>query len=182
MFLYETNYICAYSCITFDSIVQFLNEYYKRNSKYIIFFMDGNNVDIMKTYNMISSFNEGQKEFIVVTLINDSGKHNPFIRQISDIILDKKISYYDLKTLMRILVSKSSKLTNEDIRDNIFSRALRTSHKENMVMNLLANGYSHSDVANILHMSIKTVSNYKSRTLKRFGAKNLNDLYILNKQ
>ncbi|WP_166734141.1 LuxR C-terminal-related transcriptional regulator [Serratia fonticola] len=40
-------------------------------------------------------------------------------------------------------------------------------------------GYSQSQIAKMLHLSIKTVSGYKVKAVKRHGVRNFNELYML---
>ncbi|HFV9294108.1 TPA: helix-turn-helix transcriptional regulator [Serratia fonticola] len=39
-------------------------------------------------------------------------------------------------------------------------------------------GYSQSQIAKMLHLSIKTVSGYKTKAVKRHGTRNFNELYM----
>jgi DNA-binding CsgD family transcriptional regulator len=47
------------------------------------------------------------------------------------------------------------------------------------VLKLLLDGHSQYQIAKMLNLSIKTISGYKVKAIKRHGARNFNELYML---
>lgn len=68
------------------------------------------------------------------------------------------------------------------LADNVFcdvwGDVLKYSQKEHRVLKLLLECYSQCQIAEMLHLSIKTVSRYKVKIVKIYGARNFNELYI----
>lgn len=183
MFIYKTNYHCTLSKITFSSIVDALNSELKgkKNNEYeYLYFIDVDSSDIMDTIQMFHKLSKQGRFICVIAFISEGGGCPPNIKQISDVVVDKKIKYELLKGLVKMLVSAKPKGRCTTKIDDVYSKIMKLSEKEETVFKLLVEGYSQSEIANMLHMSIKTVSSYKMKAIKRYGAKNFNQLYIQN--
>ncbi|WP_431224770.1 helix-turn-helix transcriptional regulator [Serratia sp. L9] len=56
---------------------------------------------------------------------------------------------------------------------------LKSSQKEYRVLKLLLDGHSQYQISQMLNLSVKTISGYKVKAIKRHGARNFNELYML---
>lgn len=182
MFLFDTHYPCPLSKVTFDSVIDFLNaESHSnlRNDDSYIAFIDGDSSDMLGTIKQIYDLRKESKVIYVITLLSKGKECSSVIKHLSDIVVDKKIAYADLKSLIRVLSSTEPKALADNIFGDIWGGILKASQKEQRVVKLLVEGYSQSQIAEMLHMSIKTVSGYKVKAVKRHGARNFNELYML---
>ncbi|EPN6628516.1 TPA: helix-turn-helix transcriptional regulator [Raoultella ornithinolytica] len=183
MFFYKTNYQCTLSEITFSTVVDFLNsepEGKKHKGHEYMFFIDVDSCDIIGTIKMIHNFSRKGNSICVIAFISEGKTCPPEIKQVSDIVVDKKIKYDVLAGLLKMLISAKPKGKCATKINNVYSKLIKSSEKEEMVLKLLVDGHSHSEIADMLHISIKTVSGYKMKAIKRYGAKNFNQLYMQN--
>jgi DNA-binding NarL/FixJ family response regulator len=182
MFLFDTHYPCHLSKLTFGSLIEFLNAEPHPNLRYgdsYVAFIDGDSNDILGTIKQIYDLRKENKVIYVITLLSKGKECSAVIKHLSDIVVDKKIAYADLKSLIRVLSSTEPKALADNIFGDIWGGILKASQKEQRVVKLLVEGYSQSQIAEMLNMSIKTVSGYKIKAVKRHGARNFNELYML---
>ncbi len=145
-----------------------------------MFFIDVDSSDIIGTIKMVNDFSREGISIYVIALISVGKACPPDIKQVSDIVVDKKIKYDVLLGLLKILISAKPKGKCATTINNVCSKLINSTEKEEIVFKLLVDGHSHSEIADMLHMSIKTVSGYKMKAIKRYGAKNFNQLYMQN--
>lgn len=182
MFLFDTNYPCLLSKVAFDSIVDSLNAEPNSSLHYdesYVAFIDGDSSDIYSTMKEIYSLKKENKTIYVITLLSKSKESSAMVKHLSDFIVDKKLAYTDLKNLVRAMGSAQPKTVSDNIFGDFWGEVLKSSQKEHRVLKLLVAGYSQSQIAKMLHLSIKTVSGYKAKAVKRHGARNFNELYML---
>lgn len=182
MLLFETNYSCSLSKVTFISMIQALNAELppdlQDENRYVAF-VDGDSVDILSSMKNIYDFRKEKKIIYVIVLLSKNKACSAVIEHLSDFVVDKKIAYADLKNLLSAMVALPHKGVVDNIFGDIWGEILTLSQKEHRVLKLLIEGYSQSQIAKILHLSIKTVSGYKVSAVKRHGARNFNELYML---
>lgn len=182
MFLFDTNYPCTLSKIAFSSVIEFLNVEPHPNLRYdegYVAFIDGDSNDMFGTIKQIYDLRKENKVVYVITLLSKGKECSAVIKHLSDIVVDKKVAYADLKSVIRVLIATEPKALEDNIFGDIWGGILKASQKEQRVLKLLTEGYSQSQIAAMLHMSIKTVSGYKVKAVKRHGARNFNELYML---
>jgi len=182
MLLFDTNYPCPFNKIAFGSIVESLNSESKSslclNESYVAF-IDGDSNDIYNTIKQIYGLKKENKTIYVVTLLSKGKECSAMVKHLSDFVVDKKIAYADLKNLVRTMDSAQPRTVTDNLFGDVWGEVLKSSQKENRVLKLLVEGYSQSQIAKMLHLSIKTVSGYKAKAVKRHGARNFNELYML---
>ncbi|NBJ32928.1 hypothetical protein GE191_04435 [Serratia fonticola] len=182
MFLFDTNYPCPFSNAAFSSVIEFLNAEPHSNLPYnegYVAFIDGDSNDMFGTIKKIYDLRKANKVIYVITLLSKGKECSAVIKHLSDIVIDKKVAYGDLKILIKVLTAAAPKALEDNIFGDIWGGILKASQKELRVLKLLTEGYSQSQIAAMLHMSIKTVSGYKVKAVKRHGARNFNELYML---
>ncbi|WP_447872190.1 helix-turn-helix domain-containing protein [Serratia fonticola] len=182
MYLFDTNYPCPLNKIAFGSIVESLNAEPNSNLRHdenYVAFVDGDSNDIYSTIKKIYGLKKESKTIYVITLLSKGKECSAMVKHLSDFIVDKKIAYADLKNLVRVMGSAQPKTVADNIFGDVWGEVLKSSQKEHRVLKLLVEGYSQSQIAKMLHLSIKTVSGYKAKAVKRHGARNFNELYML---
>ncbi|MGQ6549305.1 helix-turn-helix domain-containing protein [Serratia sp. IR-2025] len=182
MYLFDTNYPCPLNKIAFASIVESLNAEPNSNLRHdesYVAFVDGDSNDIYSTIKKIYGLKKESKTIYVITLLSKGKECSAMVKHLSDFIVDKKIAYADLKNLVRVMGSAQPRTVADNLFGDIWGEVLKSSQKENRVLKLLVEGYSQSQIAKMLHLSIKTVSGYKAKAVKRHGARNFNELYML---
>ncbi|MBC3250167.1 helix-turn-helix domain-containing protein [Serratia fonticola] len=182
MFLFDTNYPCPLSKVTFDSIVESLSATSQpslRCDGSYIAFVDGESVDMQNTIKEIYDLRKENKIIYVITLLSKGKECSAIIKHLSDFVVDKKIAYQELESLIKVMITLEPKALADNIFGDIWGGVLKSSQKEYRVLKLLVEGYSQSQIAKMLHLSIKTVSGYKVKAVKRHGARNFNELYML---
>ncbi|WII85147.1 LuxR C-terminal-related transcriptional regulator (plasmid) [Klebsiella pasteurii] len=183
MFFFKTNFNCSLSKVTFTSALEFLNsdpETKQHNENDYIVFIDGNASDITKALKMVYDINKKSSRIYIITFLSEGSNCNSVIKQVSDVIIDKKVSYDILIDLIKVLISSKPKFEPDSIIEDIYYRIMTSYNKEKMIVDLLIEGYSQNKIADMLHMSIKTVSSYKMKAIKRFGVDNFNQLCMIN--
>lgn len=182
MFLFDTNYPCPMSQVTFVSLIESLNAERNPNShsndRYVAF-VDGDSTDVHNTIKQIYDLRKESKTVYVITLLSKGKECSAVIKHLSDFVVDKKINFADLKNLVSVMSVAQPKALADNVFGDIWGEILKSSHKEQRVLRLLVEGYSQSQIAKMLHLSIKTVSGYKVKAVKRHGARNFNELYML---
>ncbi|ATM75325.1 MULTISPECIES: response regulator transcription factor [Serratia] len=182
MFLFDTDYPCSLSKVTFGSVIEFLNaepHANVRDDDGYVAFIDGDSNDMFGTIKKIYDLRKDNKVVYVITLLSKGKECSVVIKHLSDMVVDKKITFDDLKSLIRVLSTTEPKALADNIFGDVLGGILKSSQKELQVLKLLTEGYTQSQIAAMLHMSIKTVSGYKVKAVKRYGARNFNELYML---
>lgn len=182
MFLFDTNYPCPLSKVAFASMIEVLNSEQQPSLHYhnrCVAFVDGDSTDVHNTIKQIYDLRKGNKDVYVITLLSKDKACSAVIKHLSDFVVDKKIAFADLQSLVRVMGAAEPKALADNIFGDIWGEILKTSQKEHRVLQLLIEGYSQSQIAKMLHLSIKTVSGYKVKAVKRHGARNFNELYML---
>ena len=182
MFLFDTNYPCPLSKVAFASMIEVLNSELQPSLHYhdrYVAFVDGDSTDVHNTIKQIYDLRKSNKAVYVITLLSKDKECSAVIKHLSDFVVDKKIAYADLQSLVSVMGAAEPKALADNIFGDIWGEILKTSQKENRVLQLLIEGYSQSQIAKMLHLSIKTVSGYKVKAVKRHGARNFNELYML---
>lgn len=182
MFLFDTNYPCPLSKVAFASLIEVLNSELQPSShdhNRCVAFVDGDSTDVHNTIKQIYDLRKGNKTVYVITLLSKDKECSAVIKHLSDFVVDKKIAFADLQSLVRVMGAAEPKALADNIFGDIWGEILKTSQKEHRVLQLLIEGYSQSQIAKMLHLSIKTVSGYKVKAVKRHGARNFNELYML---
>ena len=181
MQLLNTPYPCFLSQLAFTYLIQTLmdeqNTPFSRCEGYIVF-IDG---DSKETYDQIKSLHKRRKEkndLYIITLTSHREMLSSAVKHLSDLIVDKKVSFQSLKTLIGNVGTLKPKALEDDIFGDIVGEILRATYKEQRVLTLLMEGYSQADIANMLHLSPKTISGYKMKAIRKTGARNFNDLFF----
>ncbi|MGK8665342.1 helix-turn-helix transcriptional regulator [Serratia marcescens] len=115
----------------------------------------------------------------MVTLLSKCKDCSSVIRHFSDYVVDKKITYDDLERVIRTMIAAKPKVLADNVFGDVWGGILKSSQTEYLVLNLLLDGYSQYQIAKMLHLSIKTISGYKVKAIKRHGVRNFNELYML---
>ncbi|KML22932.1 hypothetical protein VL10_14650 [Leclercia adecarboxylata] len=181
MMLFKTGYTCKFSKITFQTIIDRLNEGRESDSysdeKYVAF-VDG---DSSNTYNILKNVYDMKKEgmsIYVIILTSKGANYSSIIKQLSDFVLSKKVTSTELENIVRTFLYTEPRVLVDDVFGDFWDIFFKAANKESQVMKLLIEGHSHSEVAKLLHLSVKTVSAYKIKAVKKHGVRNFNELYI----
>lgn len=181
MCLYDIPYACLYSRIAFNFILEALEAEQQDNDKYISYpvrFVDGDYANRYEVVKKLYAHRKASREIYIVTLSSDEKNLSPTIRHLSDMVVSKKIPLQQLKIQIRNLVNLKPKALEDCVFGDFTGELLKSTLKEQLVIHLLMQGYSQTQVASKLHLSIKTVSGYKVKAVKRHGVRNFNELYI----
>lgn len=181
MFLFDTNYPCALSKVAFASMIEDLNSDLQPGMQFderYVAFVDGDTTDVHNTINQIYDLRNEIKIINVITLLSKNQACSAVVKHLSDFVVDKRIAFSDLQSLVKMIVTAEPKVLVDDIFGDILGKILKTSKKESWVLQLLLEGYSQSQIAKMLHLSIKTVSGYKVKAVKLHGTRNFNELYM----
>lgn len=182
MILIDSNYSCALSKITFNSIIESLNSDLKpvwRYNEGYIAFVDGDSANIHSIVKYVYELRKSSEIVYMITLLSKDKECSSVIRHLSDYVIDKKITYSDLESLIRLMVAAEPKILADNVFGDIWGDILQSSQKEYRVLKLLLDGYSQYQISQMLNLSVKTVSGYKVKAIKRHGARNFNELYML---
>lgn len=182
MTLIDSNYSCALSKITFKSIVEALSRDPTSALNYgegSIAFVDGDSANIYSIVKSVYELRKSSKIVYMVTLLSKDKDCSSVIRHLSDYVVDKKITYDALDRLIRTMIATKPKVLADNVFGDIWGDILKSSQKEYLVLKLLLDGHSQHQIAKILNLSIKTISGYKIKAIKRHGARNFNELYML---
>lgn len=182
MILIDSNYSCALSKITFQSIVESLRcgptpaLHFNEGS---IAFVDGDSANIYSVVKSVYELRKSSKVVYMVTLLSKGKDCSSVIRHLSDYVVDKKITYDELDRLIRTMIVTKPKVLADNVFGDVWGDILKSSQKEYLVLKLLLDGHSQYQIAKMLNLSIKTISGYKVKAIKRHGARNFNELYML---
>lgn len=182
MFLFDTNYPCPLSKVAFASMIEALNLEQQPSLQFddrYVAFVDGDSTDVHNTIKQIYDLRKSNRTVYVITLLSKGKECSAVIKHLSDFVVDKKTAFADLQSLVRVMGTAKPKALADNIFGDIWGEILKASQKEHRVLQLLIEGYSQSQIAKMLHLSIKTVSGYKVKAVKRHGARNFNELYML---
>lgn len=182
MIIMNSNYVCTLSKITFKHIIDSLSSVLKihyEDEDCAIFFVDGDSNYPHSIINSVYEMRKSGKIVYMVTLLSDVEGCSAVLRHLSDYVVDKKITYDDLKCLITSMVAAEPKVLADNMFGDIWGDILNSSQKEYRVLGLLLEGYTQHQISQILNLSIKTISGYKAKVVKRHGARNFNELYML---
>lgn len=182
MILLDTNYACALSKIAFNSIVESLQADLKTEfgwRKAYIAFIDGDSANLHSVLGSIYDMKKCGNIVYMITLISHSTECSAVLKHFSDGVVDKRISYNDLLHLARETVVSPSKVLADNTFGDIWGGIFKTSQKEYDVLRLLLDGHSQYEISRMLNLSVKTISSYKVKAVKRHGVRNFNELYML---
>lgn len=181
MFLYDVPYGCAYSRITFTSILEALEAEQQENSHcvaYPVLFIDGDCANRYEIVKKLYAHRKAHRKIYIVTLCSEENEISPTIRHLSDLVASKKIPWQQLKNQIRHLGTMKPKALEDSVFGDFTGELLKATFKEQRVIHLLMQGYSQAQIARMLHLSVKTVSGYKVKAVKRHGVRNFNELFI----
>lgn len=178
MVLMNTNYCCALSQVAFQSIMDSIREDTELIKGYIAI-VDGDAHGIHNVLKSVYEMRRKGKVVYMVTLISQDRKCSPIIWHLSDYVIEKKITYCELKELIGSMLRSKPKHLSDNVFGDILGEIFKVSHKENGVLELLLAGRSQSEISQLLNISVKTVSAYKIRSIRRHGVRNFNELYML---
>ncbi|HGM5492545.1 TPA: helix-turn-helix transcriptional regulator [Serratia fonticola] len=182
MNLIDSNYSCSLSKITFKSLIESLKSESTPALRYgegSIAFVDGDSANIYSVVRSVYELRKNSKVVYMVTLLSKDKECSSVIRHLSDYVVDKKITYSDLQQLIRTMITAKPKALADNVFGDIWGDILKSSQKEHLVLTLLLDGHSQYQIARMLNLSIKTISGYKVKAIKRHGARNFNELYML---
>ncbi|ATM75329.1 MULTISPECIES: LuxR C-terminal-related transcriptional regulator [Serratia] len=182
MIVIDSDYTCTLSKVTFKHIINSL--YFEQKAHFeddesAIVFVDGDSTNPHSIIKSVYEMRKSGKTVYMVTLLSKGADCSSVIRHLSDYVVDKKITYYDLKCLIISMVAAAPKALADNVFGDIWGDILNSSQKEYRVLKLLLEGYSQYQISQILNLSIKTISGYKVKAVKRHGARNFNELYML---
>lgn len=182
MLLIDSDYSCSLSKITFKSLIDTLKcksvpdlSHDERS----IAFVDGDSANIYSVVKSVYELRKNGKVVYMITLLSKDKNCSSVIRHLSDYVVDKKITYDDLQRLISSMVTAKPKALADNVFGDIWGDILKSSQKEYMVFKLLLDGHSQCEIAKMLNLSVKTISGYKLKAVKRHGARNFNELYML---
>lgn len=182
MFLLESDYSCSFSKIAFKAIIKAINndqEPALNNEKGEIIFVDGDSTHLHSTMRFLYEMKKEGKLVYIITLVSDRTTANSIvIRHLSDKVIYKSVPYAKLEHTVRNLVRSKPKTLSDNVFGDIFGDVLKSSQKENHIFKLLLEGYSHAQISEKMNISVKTVSGYKNKAVRRHGARNFNELYL----
>ena len=181
MQLLTTPYSCFLSHLAFTTLCESLTAeqaaHSAQNDKYVAF-IDG---DCADNYNLIEFLYGRRKEknnIYIITLSNNNESLSPALRHLSDFVVDKKINYQQLKMLVAAAATLEPKALIDEVFGDIVGDMLKSSRTEQRVMALILSGHSQTEIANMLHLSPKTISRYKVQAVKRSGARSFNEMFM----
>lgn len=178
MILMNTNYCCAFSQVAFQSIMDSIREDTEFIKGYIAI-VDGDSNGIHNVLRNVYEMRRSGKVVYMITLISQDRECSPIVRHLSDYILEKKITSNELEALIRSMLKSKPKRLSDHVFGDIFGEIFKISQKEQRVLELLLDGRSLSEISKLLNVSLKTVSAYKVKSIRRYGVRNFNELYIL---
>jgi len=177
----ESNYPCPLSNITFKKIVDELNMQGNQpcfENDFYIYFVDGDSTKINFFAKQVYLKRKKNIAVFMVTLVSKMDTYSSVINHISDIIVRKKIEFEVLKKSIERMLNAPPKAIDDFIFGDVWGGVLNQSQKEYKVLELLFKGYSQNQIAQMLNLSVKTISGYKVRAVKRHGLRNFNELYM----
>lgn len=181
MKLFKTSYNCNFCKIAFQDIIDRLNRDYATeacNDEKYVAFVDGDSNDICNTLKNIYDQKKLGESIHVITLTSKGRESSSVIKQLSDFVVSKKMTSIELEGIVKAVLYSEPKVLTDDIFGDVWGVFFKSANKESRVLKLLIEGYSHAEIAKMLHLSVKTVSAYKIKVVKKHGAKNFNELYI----
>lgn len=182
MILIDSNYSCALSKITFNSIVESLKSEPNPDFRYYdvyIAFVDGDSTDIHNIVKHVYELRKSNETVYMVTLLSKDKNCSSVIWHLSDYVVDKKITYSELERLVKLMLVSEPKVLEDNVFGDVWGEILKSSQKEYRVLKLLLDGHSQYQISQMLNLSVKTISGYKVKAIKRHGARNFNELYML---
>lgn len=182
MILLDSNYSCAFSKIAFKAIIDSLQRQSNPNLRYCdgaIAFVDGDSTDIHSMIKNIYELRKSNKIVYMVTLVSKDKSYSSVLLHLSDYVVDKKITYRALERLIKTILASEPKPLADNVFGDIWGEVLKSSQKEHRVLKLLLDGYTQYQISQMLNLSIKTISGYKVKAIKRHGVRNFNELYML---
>lgn len=181
MIILDSYYPCSFSKITFRSIIDSLiikMNFVDHHSDVSIFFVDGDSANTHLVILNIYELRQKKKDVYTITLLSKIKNYSTVVKHFSDLVVEKAITYDELQKQIEHTLSQKPKGLADDIFGDIWGDLLKFSSREQQVLSLLLNGHSQHQIAKMLNLSIKTISGYKIKAVKRHGARNFNELYI----
>ncbi|MEQ0826333.1 LuxR C-terminal-related transcriptional regulator [Enterobacter dykesii] len=181
MLLSDITYACSFSRIAFTSILQMIEAERHENKEFAdfpIIFIDGDRANRYEIIQKLYMHRKANSNVYIVTLCDNEDDISSSIKHLSDIVVSKKILFQQLENQIRILGTAKPKALGDSVFGDIVGELLESTSKEQRVIHLLLQGYSQTQVAKMLHLSVKTVSGYKVKAAKRHGFRNFNELFI----
>ncbi|EPN6628515.1 MULTISPECIES: helix-turn-helix domain-containing protein [Enterobacteriaceae] len=181
MIILDSYYPCSFSKITFKSIADSLSikmSSMEHHSDISICFVDGDSANTHLVIMTIYELRQSKKNVYTITLFSKRENCSTVVKHFSDLVVEKIITYDELQRQVEYILSQKPKALADDVFGDIWGDLLKFSCREQQVLNMLLNGHSQNEIAEILNLSIKTISGYKIKAVKRHGARNFNELYI----
>lgn len=179
----RSDYPCQLTNITFEYIVNEMNKnmsHLYQTNDCIIWFVDGDAINIKNRTREIYLKKIKGKNIFMVTLTNRKKNCSPVINHLSDLVVCKRSSYFFLKEAIEFMLQTPSKISKDYFLGDIWCKVLKETQKEYEVLDLLFKGYPQSQISKILNLSVKTISGYKMKAVRRHGFRTFNELYIQN--
>ncbi|TQI78144.1 regulatory LuxR family protein [Serratia fonticola] len=181
MIIIKSNYPCPLSNVSFKQIIDELNTQcnhpYNVNDCHIDF-IDGDSTKINFFAKQVYLKRKKNMNVFMVTLASKMDNYSPVINHLSDIVVSKNVDYDTLKKEIEKMLNVPPKAREDLFFGDIWGDILNQSQKEYKVLELLFKGYSQNQIAKMLNLSVKTISGYKVRAVKRHGLRNFNELYM----
>lgn len=181
MKLLTTPYSCFLSHLAFITLCESLTNEQDalspHHDKYVAF-IDGDRADNYTLIEYLYGRRKEKNNIYIITLSNHNNAISSALRHLSDDVVDKKISYEQLKKRVASVAKGDPKGLSDDLFGDIVGNMLKSSFTEQRVMTLLISGHSQTEIAKMLHLSPKTISKYKIQAVKRAGARSFNELFM----
>lgn len=181
MILSRSDYPCQLSKVTFDYLINEMNRklgFLYHTSDCYVYFINGDAVNVNMHAKKIHLERKKGKRIFMVTLTAKKKNYSPIINHLSDLVVCKKTTYPFLKEAIEFMLKAPPKVTEDYFSGDIWGSVLKETQKEYEVLDLLFKGYSQSQISKKLNLSIKTISGYKMKAVRRHGLRTFNELYI----
>lgn len=177
MFLLDTHYLCMFSTTTFKYLVDSLPVDGHHNET-MIAFIDGDSINIYDVLRMVYQLRKSAQPLYVITLLTNKQHRSLVIEHLSDAVISKKIAVDEFQKVIKEVLEAAPKRLDDSLYGDLLGEIFKTTQKEHQVLKLLLQGYSQSEIADMLNISIKTVSSYKVKSVKRHGVRTFNELVM----
>lgn len=178
MVLMYTNYDCAFSKMAFETIIDSFREYTELIGSYIAI-VDGNANGVHSILKAVYEMRRSGKRVYMITLVSKDKFCSPVICQLSDHVVLRTITCSQLHHLITEMANAKPKSVADSVYGDILGGIFKASQKEYRVLEHLLAGRSQTEISQLLNISVKTVSAYKVKSIRRHGVRNFNELYML---
>ena len=181
MILSRSDYACQLSNITFEYIINEMNRtlgYIYQESDCYVWFVNGDAANINMHAKKIHLERKEGKSIFMVTLTDRKENYSPIINHLSDLVVCKRTSYSFLREEIKFMLQAPPKITEDYFLGDIWGNVLKGTQKEYEVLDLLFKGYSQSQISKTLNLSVKTISGYKMKAVRRHGLRTFSELCI----